>query len=133
MQTLWEYQNDKATVNNFENTSKGLNLADFGLKFNIFEETEKAPAVGFEARYKTRMNSKDFKADYPTALLNIIASKSFSDLISVTANLGADFDGSGGAPNGFYTLNLVLAVNEELSVFFENYGDFNGGYFDTFF
>ena len=79
------------------------------------------------------MNSKDFKADYPAALLNIIASKSFSDFISLNANLGADFDGSGGAPNGFYTLNLVLAVNEELSVFFENYGDFNGDYFDTFF
>ena len=133
LQTLWEYKNGKAKVNDFDFTANGIDLAAFGLRFNIFEETEKAPALGFEFIYKTRMMSKDFKPDHPSTKFNIMASKGFSDLISITTNLGADFNGNGAQPDGFYTLNLVLAVNEELSVFFENYGNFNGDYFDTFF
>ena len=133
LQTLWGYQNGKETFNDFDYNTQGINMADFGLKFNIFEETEKAPSVGFESRYKTRMNSENFKSDHAATFVNLIASKTLSDLISLTANIGSNFDGNGAEPEGFYTLNLVLAVNEELSVFFENYGFFNGEYFDTYF
>ena len=131
LQTLWGYDNIK--VENSDFSIKGISMAAFGLRFNIFEETEKAPAVGFEFIYKTRMISKDYKPDHPSTKFNIMASKGFSDLISVTTNLGADFDGDGGQPGGFYTLNLVLSVTDQLSVFFENYGNFNGDDFDTFF
>ena len=61
-----------------------------------------------------------------------MASKGITDLLSITSNLGADFSGTNGQPNGFYTLNLVFAVSDELSLFAENYGNFNGDYFDTF-
>ena len=133
LQTHWGLKNSSAERFNNEFKYSGLNMANFGLRFNIFEETEKAPAVGFEFIYKTRMISKDYKPDHPSTKFNIMASKGFSDLISITTNLGADFDGNGAQPNGFYTLNLVLSVNDQLSVFFENYGNFNGDYFDTFF
>lgn len=130
LQTLWGYQSWR-----FDNEFmvRGINMANFGLRFNIFEETEKAPALGFEFIYKTRMIAKDYKPDHPSTKFNIMASKGLSDLISITTNLGADFDGDGDQPDGFYTLNLVLSVNDQLSVFFENYGNFNGDYFDTFF
>ncbi len=133
LQTLWGLKN--TTVERFNNESKsnGLNMANFGLRFNIFEESDKAPALGFEFIYKTRMISKDYKPDHPSTKFNIMASKGLSDLISITTNLGADFSGNGAQPGGFYTLNIVLSVNDQLSVFFENYGNFNGDYFDTFF
>lgn len=130
--TLWGFRNSK-TERFFETTSSGLNVANFGLRFNIFEETEKAPAVGFEFTYKTKMIGEDFRPDYPATKFNIMASKGISDLLSLTANLGADFNGNSSQPNGFYTLNLVLSVTDELSVFFENYSFFNGDYFDTYF
>ncbi len=133
LQTLWGYQNSKAEVLNFEFKDKGINLSSFGLRFNIFEETEKAPALGFEFNYKTKMLSKDFKPDHPSSKFNIMAAKTLTDQLSLTANLGADFDGNSNSHDGFYTLNLVLSVNEALSVFFENYGYFNGDYFDTYF
>ena len=44
VQTLWGYQNGNAKIYDFDFTAKGIDLADFGLKFNIFEETAKAPA-----------------------------------------------------------------------------------------
>ena len=133
LQTQWGIKNSSTELFNSEFKSNGLNMANFGVRFNIFEETEKAPALGFEFIYKTRMMSEDFKPDHPSTKFNIMASKGLSDLISITTNLGADFNGNGAQPDGFYTLNLVLAVTEELSVFFENYGNFNGDYFDTFF
>lgn len=133
LQTHWGLKNSSAELFNNEFESNGLNMANFGLRFNIFEETEKAPALGFEFIYKTRMISKDYKPDHPSTKFNIMASKGFSDLISITTNLGADFKSNGAKPVGFYTLNLVLSINEQLSVFFENYGNFNGDYFDTFF
>ena len=131
--TLWGLRNTTTERFNQEFRSSGLNMANFGLRFNIFEETEKAPALGFEFAYKSKMVSKDFKPDYPATRFMFMTSKGLSDLISVTANLGADFDGYGDAPSGLYTLNLVLTVHDELSVFFENYGFFNGNYFDTYF
>jgi hypothetical protein len=131
--TIWGYQNSKTEIFNREFSAKGINMVDFGLRFNIFEETEKAPALGFEAYYKTEIASEDFKPDYPSARLNLMASKSFTELFSVTSNLGLDVDGSGGGSNGFYTLNLVFALSNELSVFAENYGDFTYESFDTYF
>lgn len=133
VQTLWSYTSNKEEFNSFERTMSGLNNADFGLRFNIFEETEKAPALGFEVLYKTKIRSSDFKPDHPSAKLNLMASKTISDLLSITSNLGTDFDGDGGNATGFYTLNLVLSVNRELSVFFENYGNFTSDDFDTYF
>lgn len=132
LQTLWGLKNSTTEFYSSEFSSSGLNVANFGLRFNIFEETEKAPALGFEFSYKTRMISKDYKPDHPSTKFNIMASKGLSDLISITANLGADFNGIGAQPDGFYTLNLVLSVNDQLSVFFENYGNFNADYFDTY-
>lgn len=133
LQTHWGLKNSSAEYIDTDFESSGLNMANFGLRFNIFEETEKAPALGFEFIYKTRIMSKDYKPDHPSTKFNIMASKGFSDLISITTNLGADFDGIGAQPDGFYTLNLVFSINDQLSVFFENYGNFNGDYFDTFF
>jgi hypothetical protein len=133
VQSLWGYQNGNTEVNDIDQKISGINIADLGLRFNIFEETDNAPALGFEFIYRTRMKSKDYKPDFPSTKFNLMASKGFSDLISVTANLGADFNGNDGQPNGFYTLNLVFSANDELSFFFENYGNFNGDYFDTFF
>ena len=133
--TVWGYQSGKfkSKINDWENSAKGINMVDFGLRCNIFEETEKAPALGFEAYYKTELTSSDFKPDYPTAKLNLMASKSFSDLFSITTNLGLDVDGSGGGSNGFYTLNFVFALSDELSLFFENYGDFTHEDYNTYF
>lgn len=132
---LFGYQSGKLKSENFdwESKSSGINVADLGLRFNIFEETEKAPALGFEAFYKTELTSSDYKPDYPSAKLNLMASKSFSSLFSMTSNLGLDVDGSSGGSNGFYTLNFVFSVTDELSLFFENYGDFTYEDFDTYF
>ena len=79
------------------------------------------------------MVSDDFKPENPATKFMFMASKGLSDLLSLTANLGADFDGNTGQSNGLYTLNLALAVNDDLSVYFENYGFFNGDMFDTYF
>ncbi len=133
--TQWGYQSgkSKSEILDWERSANGINVADFGLRFNIFEEKEKAPALGFEAFYKTELTSSDFKLDYPSARLNLMASKSFSELFSITTNLGLDVDGSGGGSNGFYTLNFVFTVSDELSLFFENYGDFTYEDFNTYF
>lgn len=133
LNTLWGFKNIKSESSNRESTSSGFNVVNFGVRFNIFKETDKAPALGFEFAYKTKMVSSDFKPDYPATKFMFMASKGLSDLISITANLGADFSGNSGQPDGLYTINLVLAVNDELSVFFENYGFFSGNTFDTYF
>jgi len=113
--------------------SSGIDLATVALRFNVFEETEKIPALGFEFTYKTKVLSEDFKPDYPSGKFNLMASKGFGEKFSITSNLGADFGGFVGPPDGFYTLSLGLAVDEHLGVFFENYGSFSGDYFDSYF
>ena len=131
--TVWGYQSSNTDFNIFEFDENGINAADFGLRFNIFEETDNAPALGFEAYYQTKLLSSDYKPDNPSAKFNLMASKTITDIFSITTNLGTDFDGNGESPTGFYTLNLVLGVNDELSVFFENYGNFHSDDFNTYF
>ena len=133
VQTLWSYQSENTEEYIFDSKRNGLNAADFGLRFNIFEETDKAPALGFEVLYKTKLKSDDYQPDHSSAKINFMSSKTLSDLLSLTANLGVDYDGDGGAPTGLYTLNLVFVVKEELSVFFENYGNFGRDDFNTYF
>jgi len=131
--TLWSYKREKEKSSSMEQTMNGINTADIGLRFNIFEETDKAPALGFEAFYKTELTSKDYKPNYPSAKLNLMTSKSISKLLSITANLGLDVAGQGGGSNGFYTFNLVFAISEHLSLFAENYGDFTYENINVFF
>ena len=131
--TLLSYKHDHQKYFSFENTMNGINTVDFGLRFNIFEETANAPALGFEAFYKSEFTAKDYKPHYPSAKLNLMASKTFTDLFSMTSNLGLDVAGSDGGSYGFYTLNFVFAVSDGLSLFFENYGDFTYDNFNTYF
>ena len=126
-------QSGKQEIFDFELNDNGINTADLGLRFNIFEESERAPSVGFEAYYKTKLISEDYRPDHTSARFNVMASKTLTDMLSITSNLGVDFDGDGGPSEGFYTINLVLGVTDELGVFFENYGYFTGDYFDSFF
>lgn len=133
LQTLWNYQSTKVTMTDFETTLAGLNGAHFGVRFNFLEETDKAPAFGFEVLYNTKLRSGDFETDRAYVRLNAMASKALSDRFSVNTNLGTGFDVEGISLNIFYTLNLVYAINEKLSAFFENYGNFSNDDFDTYF
>lgn len=111
----------------------GIDMANLALRFNIFEETDKIPALGFEATYKSKLVSEDYRPGYSSSRLNLMASKGVSDNLGITANLGVDFNGYGVAPDGFYTINLGLVVDEHVSIFIENYSIFDGDYFDSFF
>lgn len=133
LQTLLSYQSNRQTQGGIETNQSGLSSADFGIRFNIFEEVGNAPALGFEVLYKTKIRSADYKPNHTSAKLNIMATKTLSKSFGLNANLGTEFDGNGGAPNGFYTLNLVYSVSDPLSVFFENYGNFSNSHFNTFF
>ena len=101
LQTLWSYQNDRQKLGISETSGSGLSNADFGIRFNIFEETANAPALGFEVLYKTKIRSDDYKPNHTSAKLNIMATKTLSDKFGLNANLGTEFDGNGGAPSGF--------------------------------
>ena len=133
LQTLCSYQSNRIKQGGSETKINGLSSADFGIRINIFEEMGNAPALGFEVLYKTKIRSSDYKPDHPSAKLNIMATKTLSDQFGLNANLGTEFDGNGGAPNGFYTLNLVYSISDALGIFFENYGNFSNSHFDTFF
>lgn len=130
--TVWGYESSKVEFFDQELTANGINTADLGLRFNIFEETAAAPALGFEAYYKTKMRSEDYRPENTSAKFNLMASKSLTGILSISTNLGVDFDGDGGNSEGFYTLNLAMGVTDELSLFFENYGFF-GDDFDSYF
>jgi hypothetical protein len=133
LQTLWNYQSTKVMMTDFETTLAGLNGAHFGVRFNILEETDNAPAFGFEVLYNTKLRSGDFETAHASVGLNAMASKALSDRFSLNTNLGTRFDGEGIRLNIFYTLNLVYVVNDKLSAFFENYGNLNESTFDTYF
>jgi hypothetical protein len=101
-----------------------------GLTFS--KRLKKAPALGFEAYYKSELTSGDFNRDYPSARLNLMLSKSFAGIFSITSNLGLDVSGSNGGSNGFYTLNFVFPFTDEIVAFIENYGDFTYVDFNTY-
>jgi len=131
--TILGYQSGKQEIFDFEMDDSGVNTADLGLRFNIFEESEKVPALGFEAYYKTKWISEDYRPDRTSARFNVMASKTVTDMFSITSNLGVDFNGDGGPSEGLYTINLVLGVTDELGLFFENYGYFTSDYFNSYF
>jgi len=131
--TLWGYQNVKVDVLDWDYRANGINLSDFGLRFNIFEETNSAPSLGFEAYYVTKIKSEDFNQDYPAARFNLMASKSLTDIWTITSNLGVNFDSNGGGAEGFYTLNLSMGLSDELAVYVENYGYFTSSSYNTYF
>ncbi len=131
--TQWGIGWDKYTEDDYTSTAAGLNMAAFGLRFNILEENDKRPALGFEFTYMTKMLSKDYKPDYPGTKFNLIAAKSLSEQAGVNVNIGGGYNGYSGQMDGFYVINFGYAIDDEWSVFFENYSNYNADYFDTYF
>jgi hypothetical protein len=67
----------------------------------------------------------DFNNDYASPQIKVMYNTNFSDKISFTTNLGAQWGEIENDPNGFYVFSFSAGLPSQFSLLLEAYGDFS--------
>jgi len=101
----------------------GVNPVLVGFKAKLLEEKGIIPKTSFIAHMLIpELASKDFKADYYAAEFRFTMQHTLSDKVSLSYNLGAEWDGFTPDATFIYTLTTGLSVTEKLGAYIELYG-----------
>ena len=112
-----------ASVKNRDSTFSGLAPILVGFKAKLAEEKGIWPQTSIIAHLQVPdLASKNFKADHYAALFRFTMQHSLSEKLSLSYNLGGEWDGI--APNAtfIYTLASGISLTENLGCFIELYG-----------
>lgn len=114
--------------NQFISTLQGISNCRLGMRIGILEGKGLIPTLAFQYQLKLRTVSDIFRAPTTASQFIFSSSQSLSEKLTLTTNLGMDWDGFGNSPTGLYVLNLSFPLAPKLGAFVENYGSFGNGF-----
>ncbi|CAN5495292.1 hypothetical protein BH10BAC5_BH10BAC5_18300 [soil metagenome] len=104
-------------------TETGVNPVGVSLKLALFEERGMLPTVGFLGNVTLPfLATKNFKATDPTAAFVFLFENTLSKHVSVSYNLGVEWDGGGSNSDFIYSVSGAHSIDKNLSAFTELYG-----------
>ena len=103
--------------------TKGLSPIKIGFKTKICEEKGIVPATSFIGHIALpKAASKDYKATFAAPLFRFVMQHSLSKKVSLSYNLGAEFDGESPEPTFIYTLTSGFTLTDKIGCYIELYG-----------
>lgn len=115
-----DFRKDQITNTNF--SGRGLSSFVVGSRINLIEESDKAPAIGFQVGVNLPILTADYAIDKAAPRFAMILSKNLSENFGVNFNVGVLNSGISSQPIGTYVANFNYAINDKLGVFIEAYG-----------
>ena len=109
------------------NTYGGVNLWDIGFRYNIFSGENWVPSVGIQTSFGLPWLDSDFSTEYVRPKIILIAALNMSSTLTLTTNMGLEWDGNMANPLGYYVFNFSFAASNKLSLFLEAYGYVDDG------
>lgn len=128
-----------AIEKNNTTTAMGMNPILIGFKIKISEEDGIVPKTSLISHISlSNVASSNFKTDLYAPEFRFAMQHTLSEKISLSYNLGAEWNGFAPAPTFIYTLAMGYAVTEKLGSYIEVFGfapqentayhSFNGGF-----
>jgi hypothetical protein len=111
------------TVENNGLNISGLAPITVGFKARLVEESGIVPKTSFTGHLTTAtVGSKAFHTDYTAPSFRFLMQHTLSSKLSLSYNLGAEWDGENPGQTFLYTLTTGYAISERLGAYFELFG-----------
>jgi Putative MetA-pathway of phenol degradation len=131
--TLWKYGVNEnfelrlitELVSEVENNSNssGLTPVYVGFKVKLMDEKGIFPKTSFIAHISLpNLASKQYKTDFYAPEFRFVMQHNLTNKVSLSYNLGAEWDGFIAEPTFIYTLTSGLSVTEKLGAYIELFG-----------
>lgn len=105
------------------NSSSGVAPILVGFKARIAEEKGVFPATSFIGHLALpTLSSKNLRADFYTPSFRFVMQHSLSENVSLSYNLGSEWDGFTAEPTFIYTLATGIGLSEKFGSYIELYG-----------
>jgi Putative MetA-pathway of phenol degradation len=131
---LWKYginnstelrlitESETVRTNKTINT-QGISPVKIGFKTKICEEKGIIPTTSFIGHLALpKAASKDYKADFVAPLFRFVMQHTISNKLSLSYNIGAEWDGIDPEETFIYTLTAGYSFTEKLGGYIESYG-----------
>ncbi|MEJ7828026.1 MAG: transporter [Segetibacter sp.] len=126
LRVLIEDEGDYEFSPNKHKVASGLQPIKAGLKFNLFDEKGCLPSTSLLAHAAIpKLASPDFKSDYVAPAFYLLMENSLSKKVSLTYNIGAEWEPDDVHANYLVTLSPQLEISEKFKVFAEVYSYFS--------
>ena len=129
MHSGWEFRNDDYslvdTLGAAQNSSVGgISFSSVGWRFTILEGEGLKPSVAYQFSMKLNILTEVYKLSQVAPNMNVAASSNITDNLTITINMGADWDGENPRQTAFYIFNVGYSLGDKFGIFVENYGSF---------
>lgn len=123
----WEFRNDTydSTYSETNSDVGGVSFSSVGWRHTIFEGDGLIPALAYQFSMKLNILTEEYKLNQIAPNINVAASSNISDNLTITINMGADWDGENPKQTAFYIFNVGYSLGDKFGIFVENYGSFN--------
>jgi len=106
-----------------DQTDTGVQGINLGGRFNIKSGDGNKPSYGFLiSLFFNNFAHSAFRTEHLAPLFLFLYKQSFSDVVSLSGNLGMSWNGDTPDPQTNYVINFGFNISGKLSAFVENYG-----------
>ena len=124
----WEFRNDAYDSTESEDgklKESGVSFSSVGWRHTIVEGDGLIPSLAYQFSMKLNILTEEYKLSQVAPNINVAASSDITDNLTITINMGADWDGENPRQTAFYIFNVGYSLGDKFGIFVENYGSFN--------
>lgn len=123
-----ELRNDKLDLNHSLNTISGISLAAFGVRYNIVDGGLNGISAGLQALAKLPIQSPDYQHKQVLPKILFIMGWNPSSGITLTGNLGVEYDGIKDNPTTLYSIKAMFQMSNHIGAFIETHNTLQYSY-----
>lgn len=123
-----ELRNDKLDVNHAQNTISGISLAALGIRYNIIDGGLNGISAGLQALAKLPVQSSDYRVRQVLPKILFIIGWNPSDAITLSGNLGVEYDGIKDNPTTLYSIKAMFQLSNHIGAFIETHNTLQYSY-----
>lgn len=114
------FETEKSDVEKIDR--KGLNALMIGTKFQFLSSEKSFADAALMLEFTLPFGSSDYKPENAEPLMLLSAAHELYGPVSITYNLGTQYQSSGDNYLNFYSLNFGISINDRFGGFIEHYG-----------
>jgi Putative MetA-pathway of phenol degradation len=127
LRLVTDYGTTQYSFNNSESSSSYFNPTLIGCKVAFFDEKGLRPKTSMILHLGLPfLASKSFKFDQVFTTYRFLMQHTLNDKMSLSYNLGAEWDGVTAQPAGIYTLAMGYGISSRIGSYIELYGSLQG-------
>lgn len=120
-----DYLTQETKTASLTSSESGISTIALKIRSHIYEGEGLMPDFGYQFDLTLPMVHDAFSANEIVPKITIITGQDLGGGFSFNTNFGANWNGSTPNPEGFYILNLGYGLTEKISLFIEQYANFD--------